>query len=56
MAIIDIKKLIEEGGVIFMAFVGFMSQDLLTTMIESLEEDKKLGNIPKEYSHNILLF
>jgi len=53
MAIKDIRKLIEDGGIVFMTYVGFMSQSLLSGMIEALEQEKDIRQIPCNMSHNI---
>lgn len=53
MAIKHVKKLIEDGGIIFMAYVGFMSQSLLSGMIDSLEKEETLEGISKKASHSI---
>ena len=54
MAIKHIKRLIEDGGIVFMTYVGFMSQTILSGMIEALEHEQKLTDIPSGKTHNIL--
>ena len=53
MAIKHVKKLIEDGDIVFMTYVGFISQTLLTGMVEALEQEKDIGDIPRKMSHSI---
>lgn len=53
MPIRHIKKLIEDDGIVFMTYVGVMSQTLLSGMIEALEEEQNLEGVPKKISHNV---
>ena len=54
MAIQDIKKIVQKDGIVFMTYVGFMSQTILSGMIEAVEHDQKLSGIPNKLTHNIL--
>lgn len=53
MPIRHIKKLIEDDGIVFLTYVGVMSQTLLSGMIEVLEEEQNLEGVPKKISHNV---
>lgn len=53
MPIKHIKKLIEDDGIVFMTYVGVMSQTLLSGMIEALEQEQNIEGIPKKISHNV---
>jgi hypothetical protein len=53
MPIRHIKKLIEDDGIVFLTYVGVMSQTLLSGMIEALEEEQNLEGVPKKISHNV---
>jgi hypothetical protein len=53
MPIRHIKKLIEDDGIVFMTYVGVMSQTLLSGMIEALEQEQNLEGVPKKISHNV---
>ena len=54
MAINKIKELLEDSGIIFVAYVGSMTQTLLFEMIEELKEDKEMVEISSIRSHNII--
>ena len=54
MAIQEIKKIAQKDGIVFMTYVGFMSQTILSGMIEAVEHDQKLSGIPNKLTHNIL--
>ena len=54
MAINKIKELIEDSGIIFVAYVGSMTQKLLFEMIEELKEEKEMKEISSIRSHNII--
>jgi len=51
----EIKMLINDGGIIFMAHIGFMSQSLLAGMIESLKKKETLEGIPSKISHSMFI-
>lgn len=53
MAMKHIKKLIEDGGIVFMTYIGFMSQTLLSSLIEALEKEKDFEGVPSKISHSI---
>ena len=53
MPIQNIKRLIEDDGIVFMTYVGVMSQTLLSGMIEALEQEQNIEGIPKKISHNV---
>lgn len=53
MPIRHIKKIIEDDGIVFMTYVGVMSQTLLSGMIEALEQEQNLEGVPKKISHNV---
>ena len=55
MATKEIKMLINDGGIIFMAHIGFMSQSLLAGMIESLKKKETLEGIPSKISHSMFI-
>lgn len=53
MPIQHIKRIIDDEGIVFMAYVGVMSQTLLSGMIEALEQEQNIKGIPSKISHNV---
>ena len=53
MPVKHIRKLMEDDGIVFMTYVGVMSQTLLSGMIESLESEQNIEGIPSKISHNV---
>jgi len=53
MILKHVEELIGNGDIVFMTYIGFISQTLLTGMVEALEQEKDIGDIPKEMSHSI---
>ena len=53
MLVKHIRKLMEDDGIVFMTYVGVMSQTLLSGMIEALESEQNIEGIPSKISHNV---
>ena len=53
MTIKYIRKLVKNIKIVFMIYIGSMSQTLLSGVIEALEEEKEISNISKKTSHHI---
>ena len=46
MLVKHIRKLMEDDGIVFMTYVGVMSQTLLSGMIEALESEQNIEGLP----------
>ncbi len=53
MNIYDIQSLVEEDGIIFLSYGGFLSQTLISGMTEALEAESINNNISLGISNNI---
>ena len=53
MLVKHIRKLMEDDGIVFMTYVGVMSQTLLSGMIEALESEQNIEGLPSKISHNV---
>ena len=53
MLVKHIRKLMEDDGIVFMTYVGVMSQTLLSGMIKALESEQNIEGIPSKISHNV---
>lgn len=49
-----IRELVDDSGIIFVAYVGSMSQTLLSGMIDELKHEKEMKDIPSIKSHDIV--
>ena len=48
-----VQNIVEEDGIIFLTYGGFLSQSLISSMIESLEKEAKDRDLKLEVSTNI---
>jgi len=53
MDINNIQKLVEQDGIIFLTYGGFLSQPLISAMTEALEKEAELNDIGMGISSNI---
>ena len=53
MNIQDVQKIVEEDGIIFLSYGGFLSQTLITGMTEALEKEAKTHDVSMGVSNNI---
>ncbi len=53
MNVMNYDHFIDENEIVFMTYVGFVTQTLLTGMVESLEHEKEFADIPSNVAHNI---
>ncbi len=53
MNIKDVQKLVENNGIIFLSFGGFLSQTLITGMTEALEKEAEENNVGMGVSSNV---
>jgi len=53
MDICKIQKLVQNHGIVFLSYSGYMSQSLITAMVESLEKEAEDNNLTIKDSHNI---
>ncbi len=53
MEVLNYDHLIDDNEIVFMTYVGFITQTLLTGMLESLEHEKEFSDIPSNSAHNI---
>lgn len=53
MNICDVQKLVEDDGIIFLSYGGFLSQTLISGMTEALEKEALSNDISMGISSNI---
>jgi hypothetical protein len=53
MDILAIQKMVERDGIIFLTYGGFLSQTLISSMTEALEEEAQRNEISIGVSNNI---
>jgi len=53
MEVLDYDHYLDENEVIFITYVGFVTQTLLAGMIDSLEHEQEFSDIPRGTAHNI---
>jgi len=53
MEVLNYDHFIDDNEIVFMTYVGFITQTLLTGMVESLEHEKEFSDIPSNCAHNI---
>lgn len=53
MNINDVQKLVENDGIIFLSYGGFLSQTLIAGMTEALEKEAKANSVSMGVSNNI---
>lgn len=53
MDVNKISNIVKDDEIVFMTYVGFMTQTLLTGMIDSLTHDEEFSDIPNSVAHNI---
>ena len=53
MDIVAIQKLVERDGIIFLTYGGFLSQTLISSMTEALEQEAQRNEISMGVSSNI---
>ncbi len=53
MNILSVKKIVEENGIIFLMYGGFLSQTLITGMTEALEKEVQSSELNAGVASNI---
>jgi len=53
MDIVSIQKMVERDGIIFLTYGGFLSQTLISSMTEALEQEAQKNEISMSVSNNI---
>jgi len=55
MDINNVQELIDNDGIIFLSYGGFLSQELISAMTEALEKEAEVSNISMGMSNNIFV-
>ena len=53
MNIQNVQKIVEDDGIIFLSYGGFLSQTLITGMTEALEKEAKTHDVSMGVSNKI---
>ncbi|MEA3554242.1 MAG: SiaB family protein kinase [Campylobacterota bacterium] len=53
MNINEVQKLVENDGIIFLSYGGFLSQELISSMTEALEKEAEANDVGMGVSSNI---
>ncbi len=53
MDIGEIQRMVEDGGIVFLSYGGFLSQALISAMTEALEKEAEYSDISMNASNNI---
>jgi len=53
MNINDIQNMVNEGGIVFLSYGGFLSQSLISSMTEALEKEAENSDVSIGISNNI---
>jgi len=51
--IAEIQRIVSDNGIVFLSYSGYMSQTLITAMIEALEKEAEDNDLDMKASHNI---
>lgn len=54
MNINELEKILNTNGIVFLAYGGMLSQDLLVTMTEALEKESEINNLSTKVNINLL--
>jgi len=55
MNISEVQKMVEDDGIVFLSYGGFLSQALISSMTEALEKEADYNNISMNASNNIFI-
>ena len=53
MDISEIQNMVNEGGIVFLSYGGFLSQSLISSMTEALEKEAETSDVSMGVSNNI---
>ena len=55
MDIKNIQKLVNNDGIVFLSYGGFLSQELISAMTDALENEAKVNDVSMGVSNNIFM-
>jgi len=53
MDMLKIQKMVDDGGIVFLSYGGFLSQTLIAGMTEALEKETESNNLSMSISSNL---
>ena len=54
MEVTELESILEDDGIVFLTYGGFLSQALIVGMTEALEKESEVHDLSMKVSHNIL--